>query len=109
MSSSTSRYTSSAESQTSDISKDNGYGEKYRNYRERNNRHVRKSREKKIAVEKEMRLKYAENEKRIEYLQSLAEDLTAELLSHQKQKKAQKKLACSVAKDKRPDWYGVPF
>lgn len=109
MSSSTSQSISSACVTDPGTFNDNEICKKYKNYRQRNNHHVRKSRERKVEREKDMVAKYAENEKRIEYLESLANDLTAELLSNKKPKKLQKKQNKAPSKETRPEWFGAPF
>lgn len=84
-------------------------GEKYQKYRERNNTNVKRSRERKVIKEKEMAEKYAENQKRIEYLQSVEKQLSSELSSSSSASHKSSKSSQKTNLKSRPDWFGEPF
>lgn len=82
---------------------------KYKRYRELNNLHVKNNRRMKKESDFEIKRVYAENEKRITHLQTIAEILKKELL---KDKATKTKPTISIKPQRtesRPKWFGAPF
>lgn len=108
---------SSSATKSTDTSKDLSEWERYRMHRDRNNMHVKRSRQRKVDLERRMRDAYVNNEKRIVYLQKLANNLAEELSSSKRPKEVSRKQEPNVQKlpsqskshHDRPAWFGVPF
>lgn len=106
MSSSTKKSASKASSASSTRRASSHTTDKYdESKRKRNNEHVRKSRERKKEESEQMNRAYAENEKRIQYLEKIEKQLTYELSKEPKKKNDKGK----DSSENRPNWFGEPF